>query len=125
MNVSGCDGGADIFECPIIYGAIPYDHLISGKVYMLVYHKDIHCPRLTSHLMCQMQSWMAGVIINELLKFLSEDPDEKTQIIIVNDPLNPSDTLVIPLAFRGVTVNLCLGRPSQVDMRMNQYLTLT
>ena len=69
---------------------------------MLVYHQAINCPRLISNLVYPIQSRMTGVRINELPKFLAEDPDEKMHAIIVDDPLNPNEPLVIPLALKGV-----------------------
>ena len=90
VDVSGWDTSAGIVEFPTISGAISYDHPTSRQFYMLVYYHDIHCPRLTSHLMCPIHSWMAGVIINEIPKFLAEDPDENTLAIIVDDTLNPN-----------------------------------
>ena len=48
-----------------------------------------------------MQSRMEGVRINELPKFLAEDPDEKTHEIIAYYPLNPNEPLVIPLVLKG------------------------
>ena len=38
VYVSGWDVISGSVECPAIYGAIEYDHPISGQVYMLVYH---------------------------------------------------------------------------------------
>ena len=46
VDVSGWDGSAGSVECPTISGSTVYDHPISGKVYMLVYHQAIHCPIL-------------------------------------------------------------------------------
>ena len=46
---------------------------------------------------------MTGVRNNELPKFLEEDPDEKTHIIIVDDLLNPNEPLVILLKLKGIT----------------------
>ena len=69
---------------------------------MLMYHQAIHCLRFTSNLMCPIQSRMTGVRINELHKFLAEDPYEKMHTIIVDDQLNPNEPLIIPLAFKGV-----------------------
>ena len=46
---------------------------------------------------------MAGVRINGIPKLLVEDTDEKTHAIIVNDPLNPNQPLIIPLVLMGVT----------------------
>ena len=53
--------------------------------------------------MCLMQSRMAGVRINDLPKFLEDGIDEKTHTIIVDDPLNPNETLIILLVLKGVT----------------------
>ena len=76
LDVSGWDAGSGSVKCDTIYGAIAYDHPISGKLYMLVYHQAIHCPIFTRHLMCPIQSQMTRIRINELPKFLDEDADE-------------------------------------------------
>ena len=57
-------------------------------------------------MMCPIQSRMVGARINELPKFLVEDPDEKTHAIIFDDPLNTNEPLVIPLSLKGFTVYL-------------------
>ena len=57
------------FECPTISRFIAYDHQISEKFYILVYHKVINCEILANHLMCPMQICMEGVNINEIPKF--------------------------------------------------------
>ena len=75
VDVSGWDASAGSVECSTISGDIVYDHLISGQVYMLVYHQFIHCERLANNLKCMMQSCMEGVKTNELPKFLAEDPN--------------------------------------------------
>ena len=103
VDVSGWDASDGGVECPTISGAIAYDQTISGKVYMFVYNQAIHCPILTSHLMCPIQSQMAEVIINDIPKLLEEDPDDKTHAIIVDDPLNLNERLNVPLALKGVT----------------------
>ena len=53
--------------------------------------------------MYPMQSQMEGVSIRDLPTFLSENQNDKTHVIIVNEPLNPNQLLIIPLVFRGVT----------------------
>ena len=87
MDVSGWDASDGSVECPTISGDIAYDHPTSGQVYFLVYHQAIHCPRLTIRLMFPMQIRMARVRINDLPKLLAEDQDEKTHLIIVDDPI--------------------------------------
>ena len=46
---------------------------------------------------------MAGVRINDIPKFLSEDPDEKTHTTIVDEPLNPNKPLIILIVLKGFT----------------------
>ena len=58
-----------------------------------------------------MQSWMEGARINDLPKFLAEDPDEKTHEIIVNDPQNPNEPLIIPLVLKGITSYFLSRKP--------------
>ena len=59
---------------------------------------------------------MAGVRINDLPKFLAEEPDENTQPIIVDDPLNHNEPLVTPLALKVVTSYLPSRKP-----RVSEY----
>ena len=58
-----------------------------------------------------MQIWMEGARINDLPKFLAEDPDEKTHEIIVNDPQNPNEPLIIPLVLKGITSYFLSRKP--------------
>ena len=111
VDVSGWNVSAGSVDCPTISGAISYYHPMSGKVYMLVCHQDIHCLRLTNHLMCFMQSWMAGFSINDIPKFIVDDPDEKTHAIIFDDPMNPNEPLITLLVLKGVTGYLLSRKP--------------
>ena len=101
VDVSGRNASAGSEECTTISKDIEYDHSISEHVYMLVYHRVIHCEILSNHLMCPMQSRMAGVNINELPKFSTEDSDEKTHAKIVREPLNHNQPLITPLVLKG------------------------
>ena len=58
---------------------------------------------------------MAGFSINELPKFLAEVPDEKTHAIIVDDPLNPNQPLIILLVLNRVTSYLPSSNPRAID----------
>ena len=47
VDVSGCwDESQGSVECPTILGAVAYDHPVSGKTYILIYHQVIHCKHL-------------------------------------------------------------------------------
>ena len=63
-----------------------------------------------------MQIQVAGLRNNELPKFLAEDQDEKTHSIIVDDPLNPTEPLVISLSLKGITSYLLSRKP-----RVSEY----
>ena len=94
---------------------------------MLVYNQSIHCPRLTNNLMFPMQSRMAGFIINELPKFLAEDPDDNMHVIIVNVPLNSNITLVIPLELKGVKSYFMSRKPkaSEYEDELIPHIDMT
>ena len=70
-----------------------------------------------------MQSRMEEVRMNRLPKFLAEDMYEKTHAIIVNDPLNPNEPMMMPLTFKGSQFIYHLGIQRQVNMRMNRSHT--
>ena len=65
--------------------------------------------------MCTTQSRMVGVSINELPKFLAEDPYKKAHAIIVNDPLKPNKPLIIPLVLKGVTSYFPSSNPRESE----------
>ena len=113
------DAFAGRVECPTFSGAMVCYHAIRGQVYMLVYHKDIHCPILANHLMFPMQSQMAGVMIIDLPKFLAYYPEEKTYDIISNDALNPNKHLIILLVFKGELYILHKASQEKVRIRMS------
>jgi hypothetical protein len=43
LDVSGFSAALGLMELPIILGAVAYDHPITGKVYILVFHQTIYC----------------------------------------------------------------------------------
>ena len=54
---------------------------------------------------------MSVVRIYELPKYLAENSDEKMHAIIVNDPLNPNEPLIISLLLKGVTGHFLSRKP--------------
>ena len=84
-------------QCPTISGAVVHDHPATGQVCILEYHQVIYHKALWNHLMCLMQSCFIGIKINELPKFLADKPDSETHAVIMNNPLDPQEMLIIPL----------------------------
>ena len=70
---------------------------------------------------------MEGVRINDLPKFLAEDPYEKYHSIIVNDTLKPNEPLVTPLALKWVTSYLPSRKPrvSEYEDESTLHINLT
>ena len=77
--------------------------------------------------MCPMQSHLAGVRINELPKFLAEDPYEQTHAIIFDDPLNPNEPLITLLVLKGVTMYFPSSKPreSEYSDELIPYIDMT
>ena len=77
--------------------------------------------------MCLIHSRMSGVRINDLPKFLEAYSDEKTHVIIVYDPLDPKEHLIILLALKGVTSYFLSRKPkaSEYDDELVLHIDMT
>ena len=114
VDVSGFSTALGSIELPIVSGAVAYDHPITGKVYILVFHQTIYCRTMNNHLICPMQCCLNGVVINDTPKMCVPNPDDSTHSIEVADPLDPDATLNIPLILKGVTSCFGVQRPTTV-----------
>jgi hypothetical protein len=76
---------------------------MTGEVYHLVINQAIHMPHLDHHLLCPMQCQVNGVIVDNMPKFLTSDPTDHTHALTITDPHQPAQTVILPLALRGVT----------------------
>jgi hypothetical protein len=114
VDVSGFSTALGSIELPIVSGAVAYDHPITGKVCILVFHQAIYCRQMNNHLICPMQCRMNGVVINDTPKMCIPNPDDSTHSIEVTDPLDQDATLHIPLILKGVTSCFCVRRPTTV-----------
>ena len=112
VDVSGFSTALGSIELLIVSGAVAYDHPITGKVYILVFHQAIYCRQMDNHLICQMQCRVNGIVINDTPKMCVPNPDDSTHSIEVTDPLDQDATLHIPLILKGVTSCFCVRRPT-------------
>jgi hypothetical protein len=81
-----------------VSGVLAYDHPNSGETYHLVVNQAVHIPHLDHHLLCPMQCCVYDVTVNEMPKFLAQDLTEYTHALTVQDPDNPVQTVILPLA---------------------------
>ena len=88
VDVSGFSTALGSIELPIVSGAVAYDHPITGKDYILVFHQAIYCRQMDNHLICPMQCRVNGVVINNTPKMCIPNPDDSTHSIEVADPLD-------------------------------------
>jgi hypothetical protein len=86
-----------------VSGTLAFDHPTSGETYHLVVNQAIHIPHLDHHLLCPMQCRVNDVIVNETPKFLAQDLTEHTHALTIQDPHDPVQTVILPLALQGVT----------------------
>lgn len=84
------DGSKDYHT---VTSVVAYDHSQTGQTYMLVVNQAIEVPHLQHHLLCSMQCRMNGIKLNDRPKFLADDPDESTHVLLVLDPSNSEGLL--------------------------------
>ena len=112
VDVSGFESSLGSLTLPIVTGAVAYDHPVTGKVYILVFHQAIHCRSMANHLICPMQCRVNDVVINDVPKICLRNPDDLAHSIQVDDPMDPDAKLHIPLMLRGVTSCFNVRRPT-------------
>jgi hypothetical protein len=88
---------------PTISGVVAYTDPKTGRTLHLIINQAIHVPHLDHHLLCPMQCRVNDVIVDETPKFLAPRPTDQTHALTVNDPVDPSQMLTLPLSLRGVT----------------------
>ena len=93
----GYNPSFDSQQCPTISGAVVCDYPVTEQMHILEYYQVVHHKALQNYLMCPMKSHVIGVKINELPKFLADKPDSETHAVIMNNPLDPQEMLIIPL----------------------------
>jgi hypothetical protein len=81
VDVSDFSTALGLIELPIVSGAVTYDPLTTGKVYILVFHQAIYCCQMENHLICPMQCRVNGVVINDMPKMCAPNPDDSTHSI--------------------------------------------
>ena len=86
-----------------VYAAIGYQDTQSGQRFILVINQAIRIDGLVNHLLCPMQYRFNGMKINEVPKFLAENPNETTHAIELVNPFNATHPLIILLQLSGIT----------------------
>ena len=68
---------------------------------------------MDNHLICPMQCRVHGVEIHDTPKIFVKDPTDHSHAIVVSDPVDPENNLVIPLELVGVTSLFSVMTPTR------------
>ena len=113
VEVTGFDPALGSHRYSTVSGVVKFTHPASGERFHLVIHQAIHTPHLLHHLLCPMQCHMNDVTVNDVPKFLTDDPTENTHAIIVqSDDAYDSAQTVLPLKLGRVISFLNVSKPS-------------
>jgi hypothetical protein len=68
--------------------------------------------------------WLNDVIVNKIIKFMTETPTEKDHVIVVTDP-DSNDQLIIPPVVQGVMLTFLTRKPMLDEYNTCPCFTLT
>ncbi len=84
--VSGFDPLQPPCQAKVVDAAIRYTCRNTGNHLILMINQAIYMPEVNHCLLCPMQCWINGVEINDVPKFLLNDPTTSTHSIQIANP---------------------------------------
>jgi hypothetical protein len=96
INVTGYNptGQVALNLCIVPAALAYYDNAMTGQTVILVVNQAIYIPDLNHNLLGTMQLRLNDVKVNDVLRFLTDEPDEHTHSLVKPTGDNP---YVIPL----------------------------
>jgi hypothetical protein len=125
VDVWGFSTALGSIELPIVSGAVAYDHPITVKVYILVFHQAIYCCQMDNHLICPMQCRVNGVVINDTPKMCIPNPDDSMHSIKFTDPLDSGRNAAHSSYIKGSDQLFLCGDPLRLNLRTRISPNLT
>jgi hypothetical protein len=107
-----------------VSGVVAYDDSQTGRTLHLIINQAIHISHLDHHLLFPMQCHVNDVTVNCLPKFLVADPTDQTHALILTNPDNPLQPVILPLTLRGVTSLLNVRSVTIDEFSSHDYLRL-
>ena len=95
-----------------VSAAIAYDDPATGETVILIVHQAIYLPGIGHNLVCPMQMRLNDVKVDELPKFLSPTPTDKTHALLMSNPRQGGEDYLIPLSLDGVTSYFPTRKPT-------------
>ena len=104
VNVTGYDPNQPVAKAlRTVSAALAYYDPVNSKAIILVVHQAIHIPHLSHNLLSPFQMRLNDVMVNNISRFLTDNPTETTHTLSVPGGFETGDGYVIPLdQFRSV-----------------------
>ncbi len=124
VSVVGHDESLGSKTYQTVSGVVAYDDPQTGKMLHVIINQAIHIPHLDHHLLCPMQCHVNDMIVNNLPKFLAADPTDQMHALILTDPNNPLQPVILSLILRGVTLLLNVRSTTIDEFNSHDHLRL-
>jgi hypothetical protein len=100
VNVTGYDPNQPVAKAlRTVSAALAYEDPVNGEVIILVVHQAIHIPHLSHNLLSPFQMRLNDVTVNDIPRFLTDNPTEMTHTLSVPGVFGTRDEYVIHWTF--------------------------
>ena len=113
--VSGFDPSQPPRRAKVVDAAIRYTYHDTGDHLILVINQAIYIPEVDHCLLCPMQCRINGVEINEVPKFLTQNPTTSTHSIRIANPTDAVHPYTIPLQLEGIVSYFEYALPTSAE----------
>ena len=105
-----------------VSAAVAYDCPMTGKVFIIEIHQAILIYHLHNNLLCPMQMRMYDVKVNDISKYLTDNPTDQTHSIVIHKQW---ETLLIPLYLHRVTYYFTSSKPTMEEYNNCTHFSAT
>ena len=95
-----------------VFTAMAYDDAVTGETVILLVHQAIRVPDLDHNLLAPMQRRTNDVTVNDVPRFLTENPTMLTHCSFVIPTDDPTEPYVIPMTLHGVASSFPTRKPT-------------
>ena len=122
IDVTGFDPQGPTRGYPLVTAALAYDDPVTGEVFILNVHQAISIPGLNHNLLSPMQLRLNQVAVNDVPKFLTDNPSKDTHCILIPDD---EQCQRIPLQLHRVNSYFTTRKPTMHEYETCHHLYLT
>ena len=107
-----------------VAAALVYDDTVAGQTGILIVNQAIYIHDLKHNLLSTMQLRLNVVQVNDVPRFLTEQPTEHTHLLVI--PMETSETpYIIPFTIKGVASTFPTREPTREEYNELPHLVLT